>query len=171
MIVYKGKLHKSLQIKNWTCQTSLVLSTLVTTWLLNTPFHLLPIWLQPLVDINSESHVTLLPSFCGQPSEVTVLFNLNLSRHPFLRQVACCFAQDSILNMRFCSYVIFLLRDQCLIERFSKAMGEALVSNNFSPIPSKISFHMKKKVNCCVPKFTKHLNLVDSWTDSVLQEW
>ena len=37
-----------------------------------------------------------------------------------------------------CSYVIFLLRDQGLIERLSEAMGATLVDNNFSPIPSKI---------------------------------
>ena len=47
--------------------------------------------------------------------------------------------------MRFCSYVIFLLRDQWLIERLSEAMGAALVGNNFSPIPSKFSFHIKRK--------------------------
>ena len=32
-----------------------------------------------------------------------------------------------------------------MIERLSEAMGAALVGNNFLPIPSKISFHMKKK--------------------------
>ena len=36
----------------------------------------------------------------------------------------------------------FLLRDPCLIERLSEAMGAALVGNNVSPIPSKFSFHM-----------------------------
>ena len=41
--------------------------------------------------------------------------------------------------------VIFLLRDLWLIERLSEAMGAALVGNTFSPIPSKISFHVKKK--------------------------
>ena len=49
--------------------------------------------------------------------------------------------------MQFCSYVIFLLRDQWLIERLSEEMGAALVGNNFSPIPSKFSFQMKKKSN------------------------
>ena len=43
----------------------------------------------------------------------------------------CCFAQDSTRNMRFCSYIIFLLRDQWLTERLSKAMGAALVSYKF----------------------------------------
>ena len=32
-----------------------------------------------------------------------------------------------------------------MIERFSKAMGVLWFANNFSPIPSKFSFHMKKK--------------------------
>ena len=32
-------------------------------------------------------------------------------------------------------------------------MGTALVGNSFLPIPSKFSFHMKKKVTCCCPKF------------------
>ena len=57
----------------------------------------------------------------------------------------CCFAQDSIRNMWFCSYVIFLLRDQWMIKGLSKAMSVALVSNKFLLIPSKYSFHMKKK--------------------------
>ena len=48
--------------------------------------------------------------------------------------------------MRFCSYVIFLLRDQWMIARLSEAMGAALVGNNFSPIPMEISFPMKKKL-------------------------
>ena len=49
-----------------------------------------------------------------------------------------------------------------MIEKLSEAMGEALEGNSFSPIPSKFSFHMKKKVTRRGPKFTKHLNLVDS---------
>ena len=70
------------------------------------------------------------------------------------------FAQDSIQNMWFCSYVMFLLRDQWLIERWlSKAMGAALVCNNFLPIQLKLSFHIKNKVVHSSPKFTKHKNL------------
>ena len=60
----------------------------------------------------------------------------------------CCFAHDSIRNMRFWSYVIFLLRDESddwMIERFSKAMGAALVGNNFSPILWNFISHEKKK--------------------------
>ena len=32
-----------------------------------------------------------------------------------------------------------------MIERLGEAMGADLVGNNFSPIPSKISFHMGKR--------------------------
>ena len=46
-------------------------------------------------------------------------------------------------------YVIFLLSDEWMIERLSKAMGAALVGNNYSPIPLKNSFHMKKKATRC----------------------
>ena len=44
-----------------------------------------------------------------------------------------------------------------MIERFSGAMGEALVGNNFVPIPSKISFHMKKKGDSSRPEIYKAL--------------
>ena len=132
MIVYKGRLLK--KYSNPSRKSKLVLSTLVTTWLSNIAFHLQSIWLQTLVAIDSESRLTSFPRFCAPPSEVAGLFDLNLSRLPFLRQVVdldCCFVQDLIRNMRFCSYVI-LLKDQRLIERLSEAMGAALVSNNFS---------------------------------------
>ena len=60
----------------------------------------------------------------------------------------CCFAQDLIRNMQFCSYVIFLLRDEWMIERFSEAaeaMGSALVCNNFSLVLWTFHFTWKKK--------------------------
>ena len=60
---------------------------LVTKWLSNIAFHLLPIWLQSLVAIDPESCQALFPSFCLQPSEDAMLFSSNLSRHPFLRQI------------------------------------------------------------------------------------
>ena len=63
------------------------LSTLVTTWLSNIAFHLRPIWLQTLAEIDSESCLTSFPSFCAPPSEVAVLYDSNLSRRPFLGQV------------------------------------------------------------------------------------
>ena len=40
-------------------------------------------------------------------------------------------------------------------------MGGALVCNNFSPISSKISFHIKNNYSL-LPKFTKPQNLFDS---------
>ena len=87
----------------------------------NITFHLLPIWLQTLVAIDSESRLTSFPSFCVPPSEVAELFYSNLSRCPSLSLVvqvvgleltACTVAQDWILNMWFCSYVIALHRDK-----------------------------------------------------------
>ena len=55
--------------------------------------------------------------------------------------------------MWFYSHVIFLLRDQWLIERLSEEMGDALVGNNFSrqisPITSKIY-----TVNLCEMKIS-----------------
>ena len=50
-------------------------------------FHLRPIGLQTLVAINSESRLTSFPSLCTLIFEVAVLFDSNLSRRPFLRQV------------------------------------------------------------------------------------
>ena len=39
-----------------------------------------------------------------------------------------------------------------MIERLSEAMGAALVGNNFSTIPSKISFYMKNKSYLLLPE-------------------
>ena len=83
MNVYKGRLLK----KSSNRKSKLVLSTLVTTWLSNIAFHLRPIWLQTLAEIDSESCLTSFPRFFARPSEVTVLFDSNLSRLPFLGQV------------------------------------------------------------------------------------
>ena len=83
MNVCKGRLLK----KSSNRKSKLVLSTLVTTWLSNITFHLRPIWLQTLAEIDSESCLTSFPSFCAPPSEVAVLFDSNLSRLPFLGQV------------------------------------------------------------------------------------
>ena len=83
MNVCKGRLLK----KSSNRKLKLVLSTLVTTWLSNIAVHLRPIWLQNLVAVDSELYLTLFPRFCAPPSGVAALFNSNLSRRPFLRQV------------------------------------------------------------------------------------
>ena len=57
----------------------------------------------------------------------------------------CAVARDSVRNLLFCSYVIFLLRDQWIITRFSEAMGVALVGNNFWSILWDLHFPMNKK--------------------------
>ena len=84
-------LQRKLLKKSSNRKSKLDLSRLVTTWLSNIAFHLRLIWLQTLVSIDSESyqsHQTSFPSICAPPSEVAVLFDSNLSRCPFLRQVA-----------------------------------------------------------------------------------
>ena len=155
-------------------KSKLILSTLITTWLSSIAFHLQPIWLQTLVAIHSQLLLTLSPSFCTPPLEVAVQFDLNLSRGPFLGQVVqldllLCTGINQEHAVSFL-YHIFTQRPW-LMERLIEAMGTALVSNSFSPIPSKISFHTKKIVTYCSQTFTKHKNLVDAWTESVSQEW
>ena len=130
----------------------------VTTSLSNIAFHSWQIWLQTLVAIDSESCQTLFPSFCALPSEVAVLLDSNLSRRPFLGHVIYL---DLLLFTRFdsehavCSYVIFLLTDQWLIERLRAAMIAALVCTDFSPIQLNISFHMKNESDWLQPKIYK----------------
>ena len=46
-----------------------------------------------------------------------------------------------------------------MIKRLSKAMGTVLVSNSFSPIPLKISIHIKKKSDWSLPKIYTYLTL------------
>ena len=87
---YKGRLLK----KSSNGKLKLVLSTLVTTWLTNIAFHLRQIWLQTEVVTDSESRLTLFPSFCAQPSEVAALFDSdsNLSTRPFLGMIEFVFS-------------------------------------------------------------------------------
>ena len=63
-------------------------------------------------------------------------FHVNSYRAAHWQQKSenCCFAKDSIRNMRICCYALCLLRDKGIIERLSEAMGSALLSNNLSPI-------------------------------------
>ena len=62
----------------------------------NIAFHLRPIWLQTLVAIDSDSCQTSFPIFYAPPSEVAVLFNSILSRHPFFGQIV-------YLDLQLCS--------------------------------------------------------------------
>ena len=144
MNVYKGRLLK----KSSNRKSKLVLSTLVTTWLSNIAFHLRPIWLQTLVEIDSELCQRSFPSFCAPPSEVAVLFDSNLSRRPFLGQVVDL---DLLLCTRFDSEQwgeshIFIQRpmNDSKIERSGGRTAAALVSNNFSPIPRNFHFTLKR---------------------------
>ena len=50
--------------------------------------------------------------------------------------------------MFLCLIILRDLRDQWMIEILSEEMSAAWVSNNFQPIPLKVSFHTKKQI-CC----------------------
>ena len=136
-----------------------------TRWLSNTAFHLLPIWLQTLVAIDSESRLTSIPRFCALPSDVFWLFNLNLSRRPFLGQVVHL---DLLLCTGFNSdhAVLFLFHiftqrpttDKKIERSYGRCFGwQQLLADSI-----KIFMSYEKKMSGHCPKFTKHLNLVNS---------
>ena len=159
MNVYKSRLLK----KSWNQKLKLILSTLVTTLLSNIAFHLLPIWLQTLVAIDSESRLTSFPSFCVQPIEVAVLFHSNVSRHPF-------FGQFVDLDLLLCKglnseHVVLFLCHIFTQRPMTERKIEQSYGRNFGWVRSRISlllfhrnFHFtwKQKVTCSCPKFTKH---------------
>ena len=170
MNVYKGKLLK----KSSNRKSKLVLSTLVTPWLSNIAFHLRPIWLQTLVVIDSESRLTSFPSFCAPaapPSEVAVLLDSNLSRRPFLGQVVdldllLCTEYDSEHAVLFLCHIFTQIpMTDRKIERSDDGRGFGWLQYIANSIENFVSH--EKKVTRRGPKFTKHHNLVDSWTESV----
>ena len=137
-----------------------VLSTLDTGWLSNIAFHLQPIWLQASVAIDSESRLTLFPSFWAQPSEVAALFYLNLSRCPFLGQVVdsdllLCTGLDLEHAVLFL-YHIFTQRpmnDRKIERSDGRCLGrQQLVANSI-----EISLHMKEKSDSSRPEIYKAL--------------
>ena len=114
MIVYKGRLLKKFQIED--------LSSSCQGWSLHGfraqpgSIYLLPNWLQTMVAIDSESLLTLFPSFCALTSVCIC---------PFLGQVVsldlllCTGFNQEPAVLFLCSYALFVLRDQSLIERLS----------------------------------------------------
>ena len=171
MIVYESRLLK--KSSNCSEKLKLVLSRLVTTWLSNITFHLLLIWLQTLVVIDSESHLTA-PDVCCHLKLLccsiwTWADSLSSDR------LGCLFRSAASQRIQFrtcyfCSYVILLLNNWSKdgLKQWA-LLWWCLVSINFSPIPLKISFHMKKKGAFVVAQ--KFTNLFDSWTESVSQDW
>ena len=149
MNVYEGRLLE----KPSNRKSKLVLSSLVTAWLSNITFHLRPfgckLW---LLSIQNYAWRRFQAFACSHLKSLRCSIQIwadALSSDRSSIQT-CFFAQDSILNMLFCSYVIFLLRDEWMIERFSEAMGAALVSNT-------ILFHMKGKSDSSRPEIYKAL--------------
>ena len=137
-------------------------------------FHLLLIWLQTLVAIDSESCLTQFPSFCAQPSEVAVLFYSNLSRLPFLGQVVD-------LNLLLCTgfnlehAVLFLCHGftQRLMNgsKIERSNGRCFGWQQLPAYFNGNSIFNEKKICHHGLISTKHLNLLNCWTKSVSQEW
>ena len=72
--------------------------------------------------------------------------------------------------MPICSYALFLLRDQGMIERLKDAMCAALVDKKFWRTPSKIKIHMRKNSVVTVQNLESIKKLFDSQTKLVSQE-
>ena len=129
-------------------------SLLVTPWLSNIAFHLLPIWLQSLVAIDPEFRLTSFPSFCAPPSEVAALFAVQFkSEQTPLPRAGSQNKPAALHRIRFgtCDFVPMSYfcsetnKIQQMIEKFSEAMGTALVDINFLPILWKFHVTWKKK--------------------------
>ena len=83
------------------------------------------IWLQTLFAINSESCQRKIQSFYKT-------FDVSRRGHRFISAALhSANARDSNQNILIGSFAQFLLKDQWIIERSSKAMNAALVSNKF----------------------------------------
>ena len=145
-MVTKADCSKNLQIENpsASCQRWSV----VTTWLSNIAFHLRLIWLQTLVAIDSESRLTSFPSW-APPSEVAVLFNLNLSRWSFLWQV---FDLDLLLCTGFNSEHAVLFLCHGFTQRpmpgrkIERSYGRCFGLHQLQVLADSMEvFHMKKK--------------------------
>ena len=106
------------------------------------------IWLQTLVVINSELCLTLFPSFCAQPSEVSVLLDSNLSRCPFLRQVV---DTDLLLCSGFnlehaVLFLCHIFAQRRMNDRkIEQSNWHCLGLQQLLAYSMEISFHMKKK--------------------------
>ena len=101
----------------------------------------------------------------GAPlSWVAVLFDWNLNRHTVLKQVVdldlqLCYLENAGL-------FLFLLWDQWMIERLSRAKRTALVCGMFLQNQSNFIFTLEKILSSH-PKIYNHYNLFDSLTESV----
>ena len=97
-------------------------------------------WFIILLDIVSKLLCTTIWSSCA------VSFESEQTPFPQALSIQiCCFAQDSIENILLCSYVIFLIRDQWMIERLTPDWAKwwvLLWSATTLPIPM-ILFHWK----------------------------
>ena len=81
-----------------------------------------------------------------------------------IRLGTCGFVPNNFLCHIFAQrrmYVIFLLRDEWMIERFSEAMGDALVGNNFLQILWKFHFTRDSTSDSSLPEICKALKSLE----------
>ena len=155
MIVYKGRLLKKIfKLKINACPVKAGDYMACK----NIAFHLLPIWLQTLVAINSESRLTLFTSFCVPPSEVAMLFDSNLSRRPFLRKVVdldlLLFTEFNLNAVLFICHISTqsLTTDRMIEQSNGRCFGrQRLLADSIENFIS----HEKKSASSS-PKFAKH---------------
>ena len=122
-------------------------------------FHLRPIWLQTLVTIDSESCQTSFPSFCAPPYDVFVLFDLNLSRRPFLAQVVdldllLCTGFDSEPAVLFLWH--FFTQGSINDHKIERSNGRCFGQQQLLAYSIGISFPNEKKICRHCPISTKH---------------
>ena len=164
--------------KSSNTKLKLVLSTLVTTWLSKIAFHLLPMWLQSLIAIDSESRLTSFPSFSSLRATIWVamLFCSNLSRRPFL-------GQEVDLDLLHCTgfnlehavlFLCHILNQRSMTDRKIKrsngrGFGRQQLLWSSRQFHRNFYFTWKQKVTGCCLKFTKPWSLVDSWKHLIQQ--
>ena len=140
-------------------------------------FHLLPIGLQTLVAIYSESYQKSLSCLCAPPSEVAVLFQVssNLSRRPYLGQVIDL---DLLLCTGFNLEHVVLFLCHTFTQRpmsdqtIERSNGRCFDLQQLLANSTEIFISHEKKSDLSLPEIYKALKpFFDSWTESVLQEW
>ena len=102
----------------------------------------------------------IVSKLCAQPSEVTALFNSNLSRHPFLGQVV---DTDMLLCTGFDSEHAVLMICHIFAQRrmndrkIQRSDGRCLGRQQLLADSKEISFQMKKKSDSSWPEIYKAL--------------
>ena len=152
MIILCSRLPK----KSSNMKSKLAQSMQSSILLSNIAFRLWLIWLQILFAIDLDPCQTSFPGFCAAQSEVAVLFDLNLSRHPLLAQIVyldlLLWTGFNLEHTFFSLWPIFSQRPMKIELSDERCFFRKRVLVKFI----EISFHMKKESACHSQKITKH---------------